>query len=80
MIGQILARAPIDPDDGAWPHRTVRDAIDDRASEDLDRGVHELAVLAQSSKGSFTKLLFEGGDQERKLAEQYENFKCGGPY
>jgi len=39
FIGEALARAPLDPDDKAWPHRIVRDVIESVGSEEIERGI-----------------------------------------
>ncbi len=39
QVGQILAWAPADPEDRVWPHRAVRDMLDNLGSEALLRGL-----------------------------------------
>ena len=65
-IGHTLAHAPVDPD-GAWPHRAVRDVIEALNSEDAERGIN---VERLNMRGAFRKAMYEGGDQERALAEE----------
>uniref|UniRef100_UPI004039E090 hypothetical protein n=1 Tax=Variovorax sp. BK018 TaxID=3450241 RepID=UPI004039E090 len=67
-IGQVLARAPTDPDDGAWPHDAVRVAIEKMASDRLERG---LSIARVNQRGIYTKSIGEGGAQELELAAQY---------
>jgi hypothetical protein len=66
-IGQILAHASEDPEDNAWPNRIIRNVIDRLAVDEIDRG---LIIERQNMRGVFSKALFEGGAQERVLAEQ----------
>ena len=54
-----------------WPHSAVCDVIDTVASADLERG---LEVGVYNSRGMVTKHPFEGGRQERQLAERYAGF------
>ena len=39
-IGQMLAHAPQDPVDGAWPHRVVRDLLESLKSSNAEHGIH----------------------------------------
>ena len=68
QIGQILSHAPIGKD-GTWPHETVRDIIERCASLDLERGIE---VGKSNQRGATIRALSEGGEQERKIAEEYE--------
>jgi hypothetical protein len=70
-IGQILAHAPEDPQDLAWPHRSVRTVLEKRQSEELERGI---MVERQNMRGFYSKGLYEGGAQERALAGQYRSW------
>ena len=70
MIGQMLSGSPHGPD-GGWPHPAVRDVIEEVASPDLERGI-EIGVY--NSRGTIVKDPYEGGTQERKLAERYEGY------
>lgn len=70
-IGEILAHAPADPADGCWPHRAVREVIEELASEDIDRG---LLIERRNMRGVFSKALYEGGAQERDLAKEYRGW------
>ena len=71
QIGQILAYAPPDSEDGAWPCRPVRDVIEELASEEIDRGI---AISRFNQRGVFTKDPFEGGKKERAIADQYRSW------
>jgi hypothetical protein len=63
-IGHVLASAPADPD-GAWPHESVRVAIEMMASDHLERG---LCAARLNQRGVYSRSLGEGGAQERELA------------
>jgi hypothetical protein len=65
FIGRLLAHAPTDPD-GGWPLRAIRDQIERLQSEELEHG---LQLERYNMRGVHRKQLFEGGDQERVLAE-----------
>lgn len=66
-MGYMLARAPTDPVDGAWPHKAVRVAIEKMASDALERG---LAISRVNLRGVYSKEIGEGGKQERQLAAE----------
>jgi hypothetical protein len=67
LIGQLLSGAPAG-EGGAWPHPAVCGVIESAASADLERGVE---VGVYNGRGMVTKHPFEGGGQERQLAERY---------
>ena len=67
-IGHALAHSPRD-EDGAWPHRAVRDIIDDIANPRLESGFHCQVI---NNRGVTTRGLTDGGAQERVLANRYE--------
>jgi hypothetical protein len=66
-IGEALAYAPADPD-GVWPHRAVRDLIEEAESRDLESGLHAGRI---NGRGVWTKSPSEGGLPERELAKSY---------
>ena len=68
ILGQLLAYATKDEEDGFWPNITVRDIIDKLRSEHLNSG---LKIGLLNKRGVVTKSYFEGGSKERKLAEQF---------
>lgn len=68
QIGHALAHSPRD-EDGAWPHRAVRDIIDDIANPRLESGFYSQVI---NNRGVTTRGLTDGGFQERALAERYE--------
>ena len=66
QIGQILANAPVGRD-GIWPCEPVRDLIDSLASRHVGIGF----VIGKSNlRGVTSRTLFEGGRQERSLADR----------
>jgi len=75
FIGHVLAHAPVDPSDEAWPHKAVRDLIEQLSSEETERG---LQIERFNMRGVYTKALFEGGKQERGFGVQARGWaaKC----
>jgi len=71
QIGQVLAYAPSDIEDAAWPSKPFRDLIEELAAEQVERGI---ALCRFNQRGSFSKGLYDGGKQERALAHQYRNW------
>ena len=65
MIGQLLAHSPSD-EDGVWPCKPVRDALDEIRSEyvalGIEMGVHNLRGVIEREAG---------GKQERELEGKY---------
>lgn len=70
-IGKLLVHTPIDPEDGAWPHRAVRELLEELAITQIERGI---SVEQFNNRGVVSKAMFEGGKQERDLAEQYRQW------
>ncbi|MCW4002758.1 MAG: hypothetical protein NWE95_02465 [Candidatus Bathyarchaeota archaeon] len=69
IIGQILSHSPIGKDT-IWQHEAVRDIIERYCSHDIEQG---LEVGRFNQRGVITKSLTEGGEQERKIAANYES-------
>ncbi len=67
-IGMYLTRCP-EGSDGIWPHEAVRNVIERVRSVELERGVQ---IGRYNSRGITSREPFEGGQQERKLTENYE--------
>ena len=67
QIGQILANAPAGSD-GVWPCDPVRDLLDKIVSPHLGLG---FMIGKQNLHGVTTRGMFDGGAQERSLAEQH---------
>ena len=57
-IGHVLAHAPSDPADQAWPHRAVRDVIEELHSDRIEEGIR---VERFNMRGVVSKAVFEGG-------------------
>ena len=70
-IGHLLAHAPEDPDDQAWPHRAVRQLIEELSSDKVEQAAR---IERFNMRGVFTKAIGEGGQQERALADQAKNW------
>lgn len=66
-IGHLLAHAPVDPEDQAWPHKAVRRLIEQLSSDSVE---HAVRIERLNMRGVFSKAMGEGGQQERALAEQ----------
>lgn len=67
-IGHMFAHSPASSADDAWPHETVRAAVEQLASEQLERGIE---VERINMRGVYSKKLGEGGMQERDFATQF---------
>ncbi len=70
IIGKVLAHSTVDHD-GAWPTIPVRNVIEAIESDDLEQGVR-LAVY--NNRGVTTRVIGEGGGQERVLAQKYNGY------
>ena len=66
-IGAVLAAAPAGPD-GIWPCEPVRDILEDVASRSMERG---FITGKQNLRGATMRDVFEGGTQERNVADGY---------
>jgi len=64
-VGKVLAHAPVDPDDGAWPATPLRDLLEELESDHLETGI---AMERFGMRGVYTKALYDGGKDERELA------------
>ena len=64
-VGELLARAPADPD-GTWPCRAVAQALDAVGTDELRRGFHR---GVDNARGEVVR--GENGAQERALADRY---------
>ena len=71
QIGQMLAYAPSDSEDNAWPARPVRDVIEDCASNEIERGI---GISRFNMRGVIRKAMYEGGGEERAFAAQYRTW------
>lgn len=68
-IGQWLSVCGADQD-GTWPCSAVRDLLDDPAAVDIRRGFH---TGIRNNRGVHSRDPYEGGAQERDLAEHYRS-------
>ena len=73
-IGRSLAHSA--EKDGIWPQPAVAQVIERLSSDDLERG---MMIERFNMRGVYTKALFEGGKQERALAQQYRNWAIQTP-
>lgn len=69
-IGQILAHA-ITEENNTWPPESVCKIIDETQSMELDNG---FSIGIYNKRGTVTKSLYEGGRQERELAEKFRQY------
>jgi hypothetical protein len=67
-VGKVLAHAPHDPTDGAWPATPLRDVIEEASSDDLETGIR---IERTNVRGVHSRGLYDGGDQERQLSAEY---------
>ena len=74
-IGELLSNAPQDDDNGIWPCEPVRDALDAYLNSDMESG---FIIGRRNARG--VQLRGHGGDQERKLADEYEEWARGCEY
>ena len=68
-IGELLSLSPVGKD-GVWPHEAIRDVIERFESSELEIGLETGRYNLRGVTGRAWK---EGGEQERKIAEQYEH-------
>lgn len=66
-IGKLLAYAPTDTDDGVWPAKPVRDAIEELANSELESS---LVIELFNKRGVHSRSIDGGGEQERALSEK----------
>ncbi|MGW4402956.1 hypothetical protein ACWEJ6_02950 [Nonomuraea sp. NPDC004702] len=69
IIGQILSVSSEDAD-GSWPAEEVREVIESIGSSGIDFGLY-LGIL--NGRGATLRGVFEGGRQERDLADNYRD-------
>lgn len=67
-IGKLLYHLPRDPVDGAYPPQALRELLERLRSDQLERGIE---LEAFNSRGVTSRAVFEGGGQERELAERW---------
>lgn len=69
-LGQLFAHAPAGAD-GTWPHPAVREVIETKQSHHIESGFRTGIF---NSRGFVSKHYNEGGEQERVLADRYQEF------
>lgn len=69
VIGQAFAHSP-SGDDGIWPAEPVRELLEAIGSRDLENG---LVIGRINSRGVTWRGVYDGGEQERKLAASYRS-------
>lgn len=70
IVGKLLPWGPREHD-GTWPAPAICDVIQDLASVRLDESFR---IAVYNSRGTSVRGPFEGGGQERELAEKYEGY------
>ena len=66
-IGKLLTHAPADPEDNVWPHLAIREGVEKWKSSEIEKGIY---IGLVNSRGVTSRGPFEGGKQERELANQ----------
>lgn len=69
-IGSILARSPSGPNN-EWPHPLIADLLEEESDETLKRNFR---VGIYNKRGTVSKSLGDGGEQERSLADVYRSY------
>lgn len=67
QIGQVLAASPVGTD-GVWPAEPVREIIENVGNPRIDTGLH---IGKTNQRGVTSRGVFDGGDQERVLENEY---------
>ncbi|HIY66609.1 MAG TPA: helix-turn-helix domain-containing protein [Candidatus Agrococcus pullicola] len=67
QIGQVLASSPVGSD-GIWPAEAVREVIENVGNTRIDTGLH---IGKTNQRGVTSRGVFDGGDQERVIEQQY---------
>ena len=67
FIGKLLAKAPTG-EDGIWPCEPVRELLDSAIAPEIGNG---FVIGTHNLRGVTSRGAFDGGDQERTLADQY---------
>ncbi|MBY3258699.1 hypothetical protein HFO09_29765 [Rhizobium laguerreae] len=70
-LGRVLAHSP--EADGKWPQPPVAATIERLASQELENAI---MIERFNMRGVYSKPLFEGGKQERELAERYGQWRA----
>lgn len=68
-VGAVLATGAGSAQEG-WPCLSVRELLEDLGSRDVEQGFYSSAHMA---RGIYTKSVYEGGAQERELAQRFRD-------
>lgn len=68
QIGKILSNSPLGTDE-IWPHEAIRDLVEELQNPELEEAIE---VGRFNSRGATFRSPFDGGKQERELAEKYQ--------
>lgn len=66
-IGALIAHAPADPEDGLWPHKTIRNSLETWGSDSIEQG---MLIERINMRGVTRRLPKDGGKQEWDLAKE----------
>jgi len=69
-LGEFFSKSP-DGTDGVWPHEVTRDIIELVNNKQFQNG---FIIGVRNERGVRMSAAFEGGDQERALAEKYSSW------
>lgn len=69
-IGKVLFYFPSDPGDSVWPHVELRQLLETLQNENVETGIE---LEQANSRGVVSKAMFEGGEQERILAQKWRD-------
>lgn len=70
QIGRVLSSSPSGAD-GVWPSEPVREILESLVSRSLETGMH---VGVINGRGGTSRGVFDGGEQERRLAARYRDW------
>jgi len=66
-IGKLLTHAVADSEDNVWPHRRIREGLENWKAPQIEKGIY---IGLMNSRGVTSRGPFDGGKQERELAQQ----------
>ncbi|MFV9474157.1 hypothetical protein ACM5Q9_07045 [Advenella sp. RU8] len=72
-IGSWLSEWPLSKNLECWPNPIIAELLDQDDSEDIRRGFH---TGVHKSRGVTTRMPYDGGVQERQVAEEFRRFSC----
>ena len=65
-VSRLLAKVPLD-EDGIWPHKALRDIIENKKNQDLEE---QIAIEKINQRGCTIRTMTEGGEKEREIANK----------